>query len=119
MVQLVINEELESLLPRLERWLVLRGVEVQMLPLAQRASRWELRKKESYVPPKLKGYLQVSDKEQEVLQLVEQGLSTLEIADRLFRSKHTIDTHRKSLLNKFDAKNAVDLINKARELHYL
>lgn len=58
--------------------------------------------------------VRITQREREVLQLIEQGYTTREISDKLFRSKHTIDTHRKNLLGKLEAKNAVELINNAR-----
>ena len=90
-----------------------------MQPTAQSATRWELSKRREKGKPRAAGPLLVTERELEVLGLIEQGLSTYEIADTLCRSKHTIDTHRKHLLSKFQAKNAVDLINKARDHHYL
>lgn len=58
--------------------------------------------------------IHITRREREVLQLIEQGYTTREISEMLFRSKHTIDTHRKNLLGKLEAKNAVELINNAR-----
>ena len=53
-----------------------------------------------------------TNKEREVLALVSSGLTTKEIADRLNVSRHTIESHRKNLLKKFQAKNAAELIQK-------
>ncbi|MEL6561559.1 MAG: response regulator transcription factor, partial [Bacteroidota bacterium] len=52
---------------------------------------------------------QLTKREKEVLKLIAKGLSTLEIAEILFVSKHTIDTHRKNLLGKLNIKNSVGL----------
>lgn len=41
------------------------------------------------------------------------GLTTKEIANQLSVSFHTIETHRKNLLAKFNVKNSVHLISKA------
>jgi DNA-binding CsgD family transcriptional regulator len=55
----------------------------------------------------------VTPKEKEVLSLLAQGLSSKEIASRLFISVHTVESHRKNLRFKFDAKNSSELIMKA------
>ena len=52
-------------------------------------------------------------KEKEVLALVSAGLTTKEIASRLNISHHTVETHRKNLLRKCEAKNSVELVQKA------
>jgi PAS domain S-box-containing protein len=51
-----------------------------------------------------------SQREVEVLQLICQGLSTSEISEKLFLSKHTIDTHRANLIAKTGCKNTPDLV---------
>lgn len=52
----------------------------------------------------------LSDREMEVLQLICQGLSTQEIADKLFISKRTVDRHRENLLLKTGTHNSVSLV---------
>lgn len=49
-------------------------------------------------------------REKEVLEMIAKGLSNKIIADKLMLSIHTIDSHRKNLLIKFDAKNTADLV---------
>ncbi|MEZ4906349.1 MAG: LuxR C-terminal-related transcriptional regulator [Saprospiraceae bacterium] len=51
----------------------------------------------------------MSDRETEVLQLLAQGLSTKEIADRLYLSIHTVNTHRKNIMNKTDIRSLAGL----------
>jgi DNA-binding NarL/FixJ family response regulator len=48
-------------------------------------------------------------RETEVLKLITDGLTNPEIADRLFISVQTVDSHRKNLLKKFKAKNRAEL----------
>ncbi len=48
-------------------------------------------------------------REVEIIQLIAQELSTSEIAERLFISVHTVDTHRKNLYQKAGVKSAVGL----------
>ncbi|MCO5239926.1 MAG: response regulator transcription factor [Chitinophagaceae bacterium] len=55
----------------------------------------------------------ITRREKEILQLIAGGLTNTEIADRLFISIPTVNTHRKSLLEKFDAANTAMLIAKA------
>ena len=52
-------------------------------------------------------------KEKEVLSLISMGLTTKEIAGKLNISHHTVETHRKNLLRKCEAKNSVELVQKA------
>jgi DNA-binding NarL/FixJ family response regulator len=52
----------------------------------------------------------ITRREKEVLILIAEGCTNGEIADRLFISVGTVDTHRKSLLAKFDMKNTAALI---------
>ncbi|WP_143960845.1 response regulator [Litoribacter populi] len=55
----------------------------------------------------------LSSREQEVLESIATGLTTQEIADLLFISKNTVETHRKNLLFKLKAKNTAELVNNA------
>ncbi|MFN8252695.1 MAG: response regulator transcription factor [Ferruginibacter sp.] len=55
----------------------------------------------------------ITRRELEVLQLIAEGLTNAEISDKLFISVPTVNTHRKSLLEKFDVKNTATLIAKA------
>jgi len=59
---------------------------------------------------------QLTLREMEVLQAIARGYSTREIADLLHVSGNTIESHRKSLMSKLEAKNAVDLVLKAIHL---
>jgi len=54
--------------------------------------------------------LQITKREMEVLQLVAEGLSNQEIADKLFISKRTVDGHKNNLIVKTGSKNMVDLL---------
>jgi DNA-binding CsgD family transcriptional regulator len=55
----------------------------------------------------------ITVQERRILKLIGQGYSTMQIAVKLSISKHTVESHRKNLLAKFDAKNAAELILKA------
>ncbi len=52
----------------------------------------------------------LSNRERDILRLVAEGVSSKEMADQLNLSPRTIETYRKSLLKKLDARNSADLI---------
>ena len=58
----------------------------------------------------------ITPKEKEILTLLAKGLSTKEIAGSLSISHHTVESHRKNLRQKFDAKNSSELIMKTLRL---
>ncbi|MFT3677738.1 MAG: response regulator transcription factor [Chitinophagaceae bacterium] len=55
----------------------------------------------------------LSRREAEVLQLISDGLTNPQIAEKLFISLHTVDSHRKNLLTKFGVNNTASLIKMA------
>ncbi len=55
----------------------------------------------------------ISAREKQVLQLIADGFSSKEIAERLFISNHTAISHRKNLIEKFKVKNTAHLVKKA------
>ncbi len=57
----------------------------------------------------------LSDREIEVLRLITQEYSNGEIAEKLFISIRTVDTHRRNLLQKLQVKNTVGLVKYAIE----
>lgn len=61
----------------------------------------------------------VSKREVEVLQLISQGLTVKEIAHALYLSTHTIISHKKNLIDKFDARNSIDLIVRAIKMNVI
>lgn len=52
----------------------------------------------------------LSQRETEVVQLIVQGFTGREIADRLFLSHHTISTHRKNILKKLHINSTSELV---------
>lgn len=52
----------------------------------------------------------ITDREQEVLQLIIKGMSNKEIAEELYVSKRTVDNHRFHLMRKMGAKNTADIV---------
>ena len=55
----------------------------------------------------------ISTREKEVLGLIADGLTNHQIAAQLFISLHTVESHRKNLLIKFEANNTATLIKLA------
>lgn len=56
------------------------------------------------------GKVQLSDREMEVVKLVAQGLSSKQIAQRLFISEETVKTHRRRMLQRNNISNFPQLI---------
>ena len=58
--------------------------------------------------------LGISKRELEVLQLMAEGLSNLEIAERMFVSLNTIKTHTSRLFEKLEVKRRTQAVEKAK-----
>ena len=58
----------------------------------------------------------ITQREKEVLNLITEELSNQEIADRLFISLRTVETHRYNLLQKLNVKNTAGLLRVARQM---
>ena len=58
----------------------------------------------------------LSKKETEVLELISKGHTTKNIAEMLYVSSRTIETHRANILKKLNVKNTAELIKKAVKL---
>ncbi|WP_420318929.1 response regulator [Ekhidna sp.] len=61
----------------------------------------------------------LSDRETEVLQLVSNGKTTKEIAEELFVSTRTVETHRVNMMKKLNVQNTAELIKKAAHLQLI
>lgn len=57
--------------------------------------------------------IQLTRREEEILNLLCEGLNNYEIAEKLYLSHRSIEAHRRSLHQKFDVKNAAALVKKA------
>lgn len=55
-------------------------------------------------------------REIEIVKLIGEGLTNQVMADRLFISARTVETHRANLMKKMGAKNAIELVNKVKRL---
>jgi DNA-binding CsgD family transcriptional regulator len=56
-----------------------------------------------------------SSRELEILKLIESGMSSKEIADKLFLSVHTVNTHRRNILDQCGKDNISNLIYELQE----
>jgi DNA-binding CsgD family transcriptional regulator len=56
-----------------------------------------------------------STRELEILKLIESGMSSKEIADKLFLSVHTVNTHRRNILDRCGKDNISNLIYELQE----
>ena len=66
--------------------------------------------KEAIERYKSKMYLNLTKRELTILRGIAKGESSKEIAEQLHISRHTVDTHRRTILEKTSCKNAVELV---------
>lgn len=58
----------------------------------------------------------LSKKEKQILNLVSEGMSSKEIAEKLFLSIRTVSNHRANIIKKTKVKNTADLVKKANSI---
>ncbi|MBZ0181381.1 MAG: response regulator transcription factor [Melioribacteraceae bacterium] len=61
----------------------------------------------------------LTKREKEVLMLIADGMTNNEIAEKLFISSLTVDSHRKNLITKLNARNTASLIKIAIENNFI
>jgi DNA-binding NarL/FixJ family response regulator len=61
------------------------------------------------LPAKLKSQYSLTDREIEIINLLLHGKSSKEIGEMLFISKHTVDTHRRNILEKIGISSSSEL----------
>ncbi|MGB1636809.1 MAG: DNA-binding response regulator, partial [Flavobacteriales bacterium] len=54
--------------------------------------------------------IHLSGRETEVLQLIAEGLTNTQVAEKLFLSTHTVTTHRKNILSKLGVNNTAAMV---------
>lgn len=64
---------------------------------------------------KTKHLIELTEREIDVLKLIVQEFTTAEIAEKLFISTHTVETHRKNLISKLNVRNVAGLVRYAME----
>lgn len=57
----------------------------------------------------------ITKREKQILAAISEGHTSLEISEQLFISVITVETHRRNLLQKFKAKNMIELVKIATE----
>jgi len=67
----------------------------------------------------LQGIPQLTRREKQILSLLAEGKTSQIIAHELFLSPLTVDTHRRNLMQKFEARNVAELITAAHQQHLL
>lgn len=65
------------------------------------------------------GKIKLTRRELEILKLIGMELSTTQIAEKLFISKKTVDSHRQNLHRKLNVKNTAGLVNMAHKMNLL
>lgn len=61
-------------------------------------------------------YSSLTPREQEILRLLAEGLSSKEIAEKLFISPKTVENHRANIMNKLDLHTTIELVRYAARL---
>ena len=61
----------------------------------------------------------ITQRELEVLRLMTTGKTTPQIAEHMFISPLTVESHRRNLLQKFKVSNSASLIHKATEMKFI
>jgi DNA-binding NarL/FixJ family response regulator len=61
-------------------------------------------------------YNTLTPREQQIMGLIAEGLSTKDIADQLFISPKTVENHRSNIMNKLDLHNTMELVRYAAKL---
>ena len=88
----------------------------------------EIRQGKIYISPRLSGDMTsittnqsepLSLREREVLKLIAEGKSNREIADMLFISVRTVESHRSAIIAKLRVKNTADLIKYSIQKGYV
>ena len=62
---------------------------------------------------------ELTKREEEIIKLLAVGKTSKEIADILFLSEYTIETHRKNIMRKLEVNSIIALLNKAKDIGYM
>lgn len=62
--------------------------------------------------------IHISNREKEILELVKKGFSTKEIADILNLKITSVNTYRKSLMQKLNVKNTAELVERSNQINF-
>ena len=104
-------EPREDVPPGEYRWLTVTGTgEPESKPVEATARE---------TMPALAFHEALTERELEILRLIDIGLSNREIAEALYISLNTVKTHTKSLYSKLNVHSRTQAINRARDLKLL
>lgn len=88
-------------------------------PFRCRLLNWRTGDLYRFPPPAETGADALTGREREILQLVSKGLVSREIADVLYISVNTVNTHRQRIIRKLDVSNTTEAIRYALDLGIL
>lgn len=91
---------------------IMKGQQVFSDPISDLMKESYLNK--SYTRPK-KSHHEITNREQEILKLIVDGFTSKEIAQKLYISPRTVDTHRANLMQKLELNNVAELVRYAIE----
>lgn len=63
--------------------------------------------------PRINNGNHLSEREREIIALVADGFTAQQIADKLFVSLDTVETHKRNVIKKLEANNAAHAVAKA------
>jgi DNA-binding CsgD family transcriptional regulator len=104
-------------LTRSGHWVVLHGVPLAAVD-SQRVAVIVEPAHPSRIAPLLMSAYGLTQREQQLTRLVLQGFSTIDIADRLVISVHTVQSHLRSIFTKTGVRTRRDLVTKIFFAHY-
>jgi DNA-binding CsgD family transcriptional regulator len=104
-------------LTRSGRWVVLHGVPLAAVH-SQRVAVIVEPAHPSRIAPLLMSAYGLTRREQQLTRLILQGFSTIDIADRLVISVHTVQSHLRNIFTKTGVRTRRDLVTKIFFTHY-
>ncbi|HEV8512929.1 MAG TPA: response regulator transcription factor, partial [Cyclobacteriaceae bacterium] len=60
--------------------------------------------------------MKLTGREAEIVKLISEGLTSHQMAEKLFISPRTVETHRANLMKKAGVKNSIELVKKMEKL---
>jgi DNA-binding NarL/FixJ family response regulator len=63
--------------------------------------------------------IKLTQREIEIVKLISEGLTSQQMADKLFISPRTVETHRANLMKKVGVRNAIELVKKLETLELI
>lgn len=91
---------------------IMKGQQVFSEPISKLITSSYLNKSKEQTEPETNEAddINITKREREILSLIVEGLTSQEIADKLYISPRTVDTHRFNLMQKLDIKNTAGLV---------